>query len=438
MGFEDAAFNLDPAMTVVVGNNTTGKTTLLKAIQIALGAYLKALKELPSEKAYSRNFSKSDVFKRYDPAKKDFFANEDAPRIEVSGEFFHTLRSGEKYLTEVRPVSWWREFNGSSTSHNMKCAGQLIKAVNEMESARTSKNPDENAIYPLVLSFGVRRIDNDYRSAQKKKSRESRIEKAYKSALIETVDFKSAFDWLYRHNLGYAKGSEFPGTREAFIEALAKAIPAMTAVEVDAKNNEFIAKVAVTGEKAEYQSFENMSDGFKAVICIVAEIAYRCIELNGFLGREAVNRTPGIVIIDEVDLYLHPRWQTHILHDLQHAFPMIQFVVSSHSPFIIQSVENKNVITLDGIKGETDPNRRSIEEIAMTEMDMNTRRSVRYNEMVAAAEQYYQLVKAGESDSKLAVDIRTRLDEIEQEFSDDPAYVALLRMERSALNEAGK
>lgn len=220
---------------------------------------------------------------------------------------------------------------------------------------------------------------------------------------------------MYRFDSNFAKGKEFAGTKEAFITALSDAIPAMSEVEIDSKNNEFIARISVTGEAPEYQAFENMSDGFKSAISIVAEIAYRCIELNGFLGKDAVKKTPGIVMIDEVDLYLHPRWQRHILADLQAAFPLIQFIVSSHSPFIIQSVQNKNIITLDGKKGITDANMRSIEEITMTEMDLETRRSSKFEKMVSAAEEYYQLVKSGEGDSEVATNVKQRLDEIEVE-----------------------
>lgn len=435
-GFENETFEFDPQMTVVVGNNTTGKTTLLKAIQVALGTYLKSLRTInTSDKAYSMNFALKDVYKRYVPEKKDFFPNPESTRIDAEGEFFITYRIGAEFTTQPEPISWWRELRGTKTTHSRECAGEMIDQVEHMESARSSQEPNTDAIYPLVLSFGVKRIENDYRSAQKTKQRESRIEKAYKSALLETIDFKSAFDWLYRYDSNLTKEKEFAGTKEAFITALSKAIPAMSEVEVDSKNNEFLARVSVTGEVSEYQTFDNMSDGFKAVISIVAEIAYRCIELNGFLGVDAINKTPGIVMIDEVDLYLHPRWQRHILTDLQAAFPMIQFIVSSHSPFIIQSVENKNIITLDGKNGVTDANMRSIEEITMTEMDLDTRRSARFNEMVEAAEEYYQLVKEGEGDSDAATDAKQRLDEIEVEFSDDPAYVAMLKMDRSAIDE---
>lgn len=437
-GFENEAFDFDPQMTVVVGNNTTGKTTLLNAVQIALGAYLKSLHSIPSSEAFRKNFTLKDVFKRYIPEKKDFFPNQGNTRIEASGNFFFTCRNGGDFTTEPHPINWWRELRGTKTTHSKECAGEMIDYVEQMEAARSSADTNVDAIYPLVLSFGVKRIDNDYRSAQKTKLRESRIEKAYKSALLETIDFRSAFDWLYRFDSNLAKGKEFAGTKEAFINALSEAIPAMSEVEVDSKNNEFIARVSVTGEAPVFQTFENMSDGFKAIISIVAEIAYRCIELNGFLGIEAIKKTPGIVIIDEVDLYLHPRWQRHILQDFQNAFPLIQFIVSSHSPFIIQSVENKNIITLDGKKGVTDANRRSIEEITMTEMDLQTRRSSKFEDMVNAAEEYYQLVRNGEGCSEAATEVKLRLDEIEMEFSDDPAYVAMLKMERSAIDETDK
>lgn len=118
-------------------------------------------------------------------------------------------------------------------------------------------------------------------------------------------------------------------------------------------------------------TYDMMSDGFKSMINIVAEIAYRCIELNGFLGKDAVKKTPGIVMIDEVDLYLHPHWQQHILEDLQKAFPMFQFIVTTHSPFIVQSVDTNNIITLDAKVSPISPSNRGIEEIMVAEMGLD-------------------------------------------------------------------
>lgn len=424
MGFEHQSFEFDKDISVIVGNNTAGKTTVLKALQIALGAYLKSLHTLPHDKANTCNFSQSDVFLRYVPSKKDFFANEERTRIDVQAEV--CAQAG------WHNIHWWREFRGNQTTHSQACAGELIAFAEELERRRSDDNAAINAVFPLVLAFGANRIDNQYRAATKTKERASRIAKAYKSALKETVDFQGAFDWLYRYEQNYKRGLEFEGTREAFISALETAIPALSDIEVDTKNNELIAQVTVTGQNPTYHTFEQMSDGFKSMICIVAEMAHRCIELNGFLGRDSVVKTPGIVMIDELDLYLHPRWQQHILNDLKAAFPLIQFIVSSHSPFIIQSVYSRNIITLDGHNDAADPNRRSIEEIVLQEMNLDTVRSLAYQKMVAQAETYYNLVKTMRADSVQAQDIKHQLDAIEAEFSNDPAYVALLRAERKS------
>lgn len=188
------------------------------------------------------------------------------------------------------------------------------------------------------------RLQNNYNDAEKTKARASREEKAYKCALDEQVDFKSAFDWIYSYEKNILKELEFEGTDEAFIQAIKEAIPAIKQIFIDKKNDEFTAQIQMTGDLTpRWLTYDMMSDGFKSMINIVAEIAYRCIELNGFLGKDAVKKTPGIVMIDEVDLYLHPHWQQHILEDLQKAFPMFQFIVTTHSPFIVQSVDTNNI-----------------------------------------------------------------------------------------------
>jgi predicted ATP-binding protein involved in virulence len=114
-----------------------------------------------------------------------------------------------------------------------------------------------------------------------------------------------------------------------------------------------------------------MSDGLQAMINIVSEIAHRCIELNGCLGRDAIRKTPGVIMIDEVDVFLHPHWQKHVLQDLMAAFPMIQFVVSTHSPFIVQSLQQGQLISFDeDVRQEGEPFRESLEDIASERMGL--------------------------------------------------------------------
>lgn len=431
-GFEHKFFELDPKMNVILGDNTTGKTTLLQAVQIALGAFLQEMTFLPGGNGYSRNFRPTDHVKIYSESSKGFIPIKHKPSIEVNAECvigqFDKLT--QKINTSTNHI-WWKRTSNKNSKAN---ALQLMNFVADIEDKRRKADEEgTNSLFPLFLSFGATRLEKNYRGAEKTKQRETRETKAYKCALDEQVDFKGAFDWIYRYEKSFDKGSEFAGTNEAFLNAIKDAIPAIRQIDIDTKNNEFTAQIKMSKDDEPYWlTYDMMSAGFKAMINITAEIAHRCIELNGFLGLEAVKKTPGIVMIDEVDLYLHPHWQQHILSDLQTAFPEMQFIVTTHSPFIVQSVKSKNVITLDGVKGNSNPDMRSIEDIAVTEMNMDTARFPRYQQMVEQAEKYYQLVKLGKEKTLEARNVKKELDDIEALFSDDPAYVALLRAERNS------
>ena len=97
----------------------------------------------------------------------------------------------------------------------------------------------------------------------------------------------------------------------------------------------------LTFENGETILYNFLSDGYKVVLGLVAEIAYRMAVLNPNLSNRILEETPGVVIIDEIDLHLHPRWQSQILDTLMQIFPKIQFIVSSHAPAVISSVKKK-------------------------------------------------------------------------------------------------
>lgn len=428
-GFTEKYFEFDPKMNVVLGDNTTGKTTLLHAMQISLGAYLQ---ELTLISGCAKNVKDSDVVKKYSEATKSFQKSASKPVFSVNSfitESNYNLNN-KNYSSEEKNVKWTR----TSPRNSRINAGELMDIVAEMDhKRRTADETQIVSVLPILLSFGASRLQEiNYNGAEKTKVRASREENAYKCALDEKVDFKSAFDWIYRFDKELAKNREFERTDEAFLNTLYEAIPSLKKIEIDRKNNEFTAQIQMTKDAEPYWlTYDMMSAGFKSMINIVAEIAYRCIQLNGFLGIDAVKKTPGIIMIDEVDLYLHPHWQQHVLIDLQAAFPEIQFIVSTHSPFIVQSVDSHNVITLDGEVGDN-PTMRSIEDIAVTEMNMDTARFPKYNYMVETAERYYQLVKEEREGTDEAIKIKQELDRIEEDFSNDPAYVALLRVERKS------
>lgn len=91
-------------------------------------------------------------------------------------------------------------------------------------------------------------------------------------------------------------------------------------------------------------SLRELSDGYRGMIALVVDIARRMAQLNPDAGGGALVHTSGLVAIDELDLHLHPRWQRDVLPRLRAAFPRVQFVLTSHSPQVLASVERNDEV----------------------------------------------------------------------------------------------
>jgi predicted ATP-binding protein involved in virulence len=86
-----------------------------------------------------------------------------------------------------------------------------------------------------------------------------------------------------------------------------------------------------------------LSDGVRNMLAMAADMAFRCAQLNPGFGETVAQETPGIVLIDEIDMHLHPEWQQTVLTRLMEVFPKLQFIVSTHSSEVISTVTNKHI-----------------------------------------------------------------------------------------------
>ena len=186
-------------------------------------------------------------------------------------------------------------------------------------------------------------------------------------------------------------------------------------------------------------SFHLLSDGVRNMLGLVADLAHRMAQLNPALGDAVIRETPGVVLIDELDLHLHPSWQRRIVEDLKRTFPEVQFITTTHSPFIIQSLEEGELRRLheeddDEVVRDEEFVNKSIEDISESVMEIeNVQRSEKYKKMYEAAQKYYSLLQEGKQASDAEVEkLKNELDEIESLYSDDVAYYAFLQMERRA------
>ena len=84
-----------------------------------------------------------------------------------------------------------------------------------------------------------------------------------------------------------------------------------------------------------------MSDGEKCYLALIGDIACRLARLNTLTAKttEEILSSEGIVLIDELELHLHPKWQREAIRHLQSIFPRIQFIITTHSLMLLRELE---------------------------------------------------------------------------------------------------
>ncbi|MCQ2294248.1 MAG: AAA family ATPase [Bacteroidales bacterium] len=95
-----------------------------------------------------------------------------------------------------------------------------------------------------------------------------------------------------------------------------------------------VDEILADGSTKEMRLDNQLSDGYRILIAMTADIAYRMATANPNMG-DSILLTPGVVLVDEIDLHLHPKWQYKVLCALHKTFPNIQFIVTTHSPVIV-------------------------------------------------------------------------------------------------------
>ena len=160
---------------------------------------------------------------------------------------------------------------------------------------------------------------------------------------------KLMIDWFKRETLKQLQKKSNNSSFEVVIKTIEKCFSILTktknvTVSYNFDNNDLDIQYRYRSKNI-ISSLSRISDGYKYAIGLIANIAYRMAELNPQL-RNKVLYTPGIVIIDAIELHLDVDLQMNILKILTDTFPNIQFIISTSSPLVIGSIESENLIIL--------------------------------------------------------------------------------------------
>ncbi|MEG1544423.1 MAG: AAA family ATPase, partial [Tannerellaceae bacterium] len=167
--------------------------------------------------------------------------------------------------------------------------------------------------------------------------------RGYYNALDPLTNIKFFLDLYFTETLSELQNKKESMMLRSVNMAVMECIDNCESIKFDIKKNELIFTIKDTLEKT---PFHMLSDGVRTMLAMVMEIAFRCYILNPHLKEQASKETTGVVLIDEIDLHLHPAWQKKVLRDLRIAFPSIQFIVTTHAPLVLGSVKDGKIISI--------------------------------------------------------------------------------------------
>lgn len=340
--FKEVELDFDEHITLIVGKNGAGKTTILDAIAVSVSTFL-----LGIDGGISRSILKDDA--RYE-------FHDLNGTIDPQHQFPVNIESIGDCLDEQN-VKWIRSLNSESGKTTIKEAGDLTRIARKVQNQIMTG--DKELVLPLISYYGTGRL---YAQKKEKRNRESLTEfkrqVGYVDCMAAESNEKLMLNWFQTQTLKSLQKQQKTGVLEkpVLLRTVEKAICTSYERISGAKNaNIFFDldthRLALEFETADgsAQKFamDEMSDGYKNTLSMIGDIAYRMAVLNPVLGDQVLEKTPGIVLIDEIDLHLHPQWQQTILSDLHAIFPNIQFIVSSHAPAVINSVLREQIRILD-------------------------------------------------------------------------------------------
>ncbi|KQU25482.1 hypothetical protein ASG63_20440 [Methylobacterium sp. Leaf94] len=383
-------------LTVLIAENGNGKTAVLDAAGAALSVLVNAI--YPPERV--RRIERSDV--RLIPGLERGMS----PSLPTGYEAQATVRD--------TAVTW----SSAVKSYAKRVSPSWQHLASMKDAARQFQSND--AVLPLIAYYGTGRLWSEQRQTEYRRSSIANVEErvtGYTECLTSSSSFKGISAW-FEHRFRQTASPSFRESLQAnlaMIEGVKSATDTVlqptgwSSLRWDSELHTLMAKHETRGELP----VSMLSDGVRTMLALVADVARRCASLNPQLSDRAAIDTPGVLIVDEVDMHLHPRWQQQVLGSLQSAFPALQIIASTHSPHVLSTVEKSSIRVLhitDGVSMIETPmiQTRGVEsaDVLATVMDVDP---VPQIEESAALSAYGKLIEAGEAEGKEASALRQRL-----------------------------
>ena len=347
-------FSADKNITVFLGDNGAGKTTILHGCTVVSSNFFTAFPDV----SY-KTFSDTDVRAISNTQRADYLHVKMIIRTEDNRSI---------------QVDQYKKGNSNDTPKS-----DLTRLKEYANSMKEKIDAEECVTLPVLAYYGTERGQINPPERRRDFNKVFPRWDAYKDALEPATNFKRFFTWFERNEDEERREKEARSDwhyRSYVLEAVRNALNRMDEryyrprvltsplrfvmddiSDLQPNDREQYKRVFSTSmppagfEGVKEVRIEQMSDGYRIMIAMIADIAARMAEANPSSecsGLDDPLNTPGIVFIDEIDLHLHPVWQRKVLRQLHAIFPNVQFIVTTHSPNVVMgALDLVQVVKLD-------------------------------------------------------------------------------------------
>ena len=306
-----------PNINLLLGDNGSGKSSVLKAL--ALATLAPVLKGGSGLTLYRMVRNTSPAQKKLDDA--ELFAE-----VEL-----HAQDLQEKSKKEIEP----KKFEMNSRIRRLGHIEELEYIERENSEVPFGIYEDDKPAF-LVVGYGVtRKVEDSVKAAIFERGRSRRLRYQRVASLFEdNYGLIPLQSWLPEME------TKNPGRYKQVVNLIDRVSPDDMGFRGKFHEDEFYFDFRETE-----MPFGALSDGYRHFIGWIADLLYH-ICMGCPSGKKLVDNK-GLVLVDEIDLLLHPEWQRNVLQTLSEMLPNLQFAFTTHSPIVASSVEHENIYVME-------------------------------------------------------------------------------------------
>ncbi|WP_434683512.1 AAA family ATPase [Pseudanabaena minima] len=328
-GIGDLTIAFDPQLNIIIGNNGSGKSSILDCLSVFLNHISDEIKFLYQAGYHPNRFTASQV--------KDIFLDDDIATGSSKRKIEIQLESTLNSLNFQHIIKKDRgDISKLSTQID-----DLHLAIPLLQELVNAKN------IPIMIYYSVKRdLLFDEPQLSKEVNTSNSILDVYNRAFTGgQVVFTGFFEWFkLLEELENELIRDNPNYRDKQLESVRQAIYTFLPEFKDLRIRRLPKlRMTVTKNGAEL-TINQLSDGEKNLLAMVGDLARRLAIANP--AMEKPEQGSGVVLIDEIELHLHPKWQRMVIPALLRTFPNCQFIITTHSPQVLGEVKNGKIYRL--------------------------------------------------------------------------------------------